>query len=252
MAFNCCSNCLPLLLEYHSTSLDLERKLQMQKIELSKLQFEKQIRDLASLSFSQVTAPETPNSKINFHSLSESSASETELKHSLSPLQVIPVIQKPDTSLDLHLEKELLLKNSLNELKSSLNSLVSSTELFKSSVETLKKSSDWAYSDSQKLKEDSLFTFQEGFNNMYLEPGQRPFDETKKSSLMSPLRESDLKNSKELSSGITVKSIEKLPGTPVSDLLGSSNKPSSSFNKAFLTLDELQGSSGRRNLFDHK
>lgn len=216
------------------------------------MQFEKQIRDLASLSLSQVTAPETPNSKVNFHSLSEPSISESELKHSLSPLKTSPVVPKSDNALDFLPEKELLLKNSLNELKSSLNSLISSTELFKSSVETLKKSSDWAYSESQKLKEDSLFTFQEGFNNMYLEPGQRPFDESKKSSLMSPLRESDLKNSKELSSGIMVKSIEKPPGTPVSDLLGSSDKPSSSFNKAFLTIDELQGSSGRRNLFDHK
>ena len=148
MAFNCCSNCLPLLLEYHSASLDLERKLQNQvfsnqKIELSKLQFEKQIRDLASLSYSQITAPETPNSKRNCQSTSDKSLSIT--VKSSSELPIEPVSQTPafeSNHLELFSENEISLKNSLNELKSSLNSLISSAEFFTNSMSTLKQSSD--------------------------------------------------------------------------------------------------------------
>ena len=93
-----------------------------------------------------------------------------------------------------------------------------------------------------------MFTFQEGFNPSCLE-NEHNFEETKKSSLMSPLRESDLKNSVENSSGIVFKSIEKPPGTPVSDFFADSDKPSSSFNRAFLTLEELKPMSGIENFF---
>ena len=144
-------------------------------------------------------------------------------------------------------EKENSLKQSLNELKSSLSSLLSSAELFSSSVSSLGKSSDWRYSET-KGKDDSLFTFQDGFNNLTGLINEASLIDSKKSSLMSPLRESDLKNSKETSSGLRY--IEKPHGTPVSDILELSDKPSSSFNKAFLTLDELQISSSRRNLFE--
>lgn len=203
------------------------------------MQFEKQIRDLASSSISQLTAPESPDSKI-IPSLSLSIPSESRNSERTSG-KTTP--QLPELAFELFPEKEVLLKNSLNELKSSLSSLISSAELFSNSVSSLGKSSDWKYSES-KGKDDSLFTFQEGHNNVVDER----LDETKKSSLMSPLRESDLKNSKEGSSGLRY--VEKLHGTPVSEILELSDKPSSSFNKAFLTLDELQVSSSRKKLFE--
>lgn len=206
---------------------------------MSKLQFEKQIRDLASSSFSQLTAPESPNSKL-IPNLALSNLSET-LRSGPDSGKATP--QLPDFSMELLPDKEISLKNSLFELKSSLNSLISSAELFSNSVSSLGKSSDWKYSES-KAKDDSLFTFQEGYNNLV----EERMDETKKSSLMSPLRESDLKNSKEGSSGLRY--VEKPHGTPVSDILELSDKPSSSFNKAFLTLDELQVSSSRKRLFE--
>ena len=248
MAFNCCSNCLPLLLEYHSSSLDLERKLQMQvrptqKIELSKLQFEKQIRDLASSTFTQLTAPETP-SKQSIHP-SRSSSSPSSTPESPKPEAETPKLA--EMSFDLLPDKENSLKQSLNDLKSSLSSLLSSAELFSNSVSSLKQSSDWKYSNS-KGKDDSLFSFQDGFNNLTGHNNETSLIDSKKSSLMSPLRESDLKNSKETSSGLRF--IEKPHGTPVSDILEMSDKPSSSFNKAFLTLDELQISSSGKKLFE--
>jgi hypothetical protein len=193
-----------------------------------------------------MTAPETPNSKLSIQpSLSEESYLKSS-EVSERPGRETPKL--PDLTFDLMPEKEQSLKKSLNELKSSLNSLLSSAELFSSSVSSLGKSSDWKYSDT-KGKEDSLFTFQEGFNNLTLMTHDEvSFNESKKSSLMSPLRESDLKNSKETSSGLRF--VEKPHGTPVSDILEMSEKPSSSFNKAFLTLDELQVSSSRKKLFE--
>ena len=113
----------------------------------------------------------------------------------------------------------------------------------------MKKSSDWRYSESNKVRDDSVFTFQEGVNLACMDKEPiADFNDSKKSSMMSPLRESDLKNSKENSSGVHVRSVEKPSGTPVSDMLGSSEKPSSNFNKAFLTLDELKKSDSANNI----
>ena len=284
MAFNCCSNCLPLLLEYHSSSLDLERKLQMQvifikKIELSKLQFEKQIRDLASLSISQATAPDSHNSNAIFSLNSDQSHTQTlKSNKKFQKFKTTPLLQEkkdfklqtevffietPEVAqekektlknengfkLDLVPDKEISLKSSLSELRSSLNSLISSAEFFGSSANPLKKSSEFTFSERTKAKDDSLFTFQEELNNIYIN-SERDLQDSKKSSLMSPLRESELKNSKEGSSGLKVNSIEKPQGTCLSDILDSSEKPSSGFNKAFLTLDELQHSSVCKNLFE--
>lgn len=217
------------------------------------------------MSISQITAPETPNSKTQCHSISDPSLSLT--NQFIPQPKLDPQIRKPlfleSKIFDLVPEKENSLKSSLNDLKSSLSSLISSADFFSNSMNTLKKSSDWKLSDSRVKTDslftfqagvdhlepepykqnDSLFTFQAGLNALDLEPSQS-FSETKKSSMMSPLRESDLKNSKETSSGILTKSIQKPPGTPVSEMLGSSNKPSSNFNKAFLTLDELKLGSG--------
>ena len=201
------------------------------------------------MSISQVTAPETPNSKIHTHSDSDPSLYLTEKLSGKTPQESVSKepLFSPITKFDLFPEKEASLKNSLNELKSSLNSLISSADFFTNSLSSLKRSSDWKLSETNKIKDESVVTFQEGLNPRFfeLQHEENNFSETKKSSMMSPLRESDLKNSKEFSSGIVAKSIEKPPGTPLSDMFGSSDKPSSNFNKAFLTLDELRQNSGR-------
>lgn len=212
------------------------------------MQFEKQIRDLASLSISQVTAPDTPNSKV--HCRSTSNHSQTS-----SPKSLVKPDHLPQSSLekeplppklhefDLLPEKEALLKSSLSELRSSLNSLISSADFFNNSMNTLKKSSDWKYSETNKIRDESIFTFQEG-----LQIEENDLKDTKKSSMMSALRESDLKNSKETSSEIRVRELEKPFGTPVSDMFADSEKPSSNFNKACLTLDELQKSNSNNSV----
>lgn len=71
---------------------------------------------------------------------------------------------------------------------------------------------------------------------------QNDFIMTKRSSLMSPLRESDLKNSQEGSSQHKSSIKLRVHGTPVSEYIYSDLPNSSSMKRVGLTLDELQRS----------